>query len=133
MRAVQEDRVGRAELRARLPLVAARSQVERREHVRQRIAREQPSVRLVFVESICDDENVIERNLVQKVLELWGDMQSMGRNPDYLTYIELLRAFGKGGALPLHQAAPNRHRQAQRTRQSIAPAGHAFQTWTIDR
>lgn len=24
----------------------------------------------------------------------------MERNPDYLTYIELMRAFGKGGALP---------------------------------
>lgn len=39
-------------------------------------------------------------NLVQKVLELWGDMQAVGRKPDYLTYIELLRAFGKGGQLP---------------------------------
>ena len=39
-------------------------------------------------------------NLVQKVLELWGDMQKVGRKADYLTYIELLRALGKGGALP---------------------------------
>lgn len=39
-------------------------------------------------------------NLVQKVLELWGDMEAVGRKPDYLTYIELLRAFGKGGQLP---------------------------------
>jgi tetratricopeptide (TPR) repeat protein len=39
-------------------------------------------------------------NLVQKVLELWGDMEAVGQKPDYLTYIELLRAFGKGGQLP---------------------------------
>ena len=39
-------------------------------------------------------------NLVQKVLDLWGDMQAVGRKPDYLTYIELLRALGKGGAVP---------------------------------
>jgi pentatricopeptide repeat protein len=39
-------------------------------------------------------------NLVQKVLELWGDMEAMGRAADYLTYIELIRALGKGGALP---------------------------------
>jgi len=39
-------------------------------------------------------------NLVQKVLELWGDMQKMDRHPDHLTYIELIRAFGKGGAVP---------------------------------
>ena len=38
-------------------------------------------------------------NMVQKVLELWGDMQEQGRNPDYLTHIELLRAFGKAGQL----------------------------------
>ena len=39
-------------------------------------------------------------NLVHKVLELWGDMRDMGRQPDYLTHIELIRALGKGGALP---------------------------------
>ena len=27
-------------------------------------------------------------------------MQQMGRVPDYLTYNELIRALGKGGALP---------------------------------
>ena len=43
-------------------------------------------------------------NLVNRVLDLWGDMQEMGRKPDYLTYIELLRAFGKGGQLPQAQA-----------------------------
>jgi len=32
-------------------------------------------------------------NLVQKVLELWGDMQQMDRKPDYLTYVELIRAL----------------------------------------
>ena len=37
--------------------------------------------------------------LVARVVELWGDMQENGRNPDYLTHIELLRAFGKGGQL----------------------------------
>ncbi|KAL3928528.1 MAG: hypothetical protein SGPRY_002348 [Prymnesium sp.] len=36
-------------------------------------------------------------NLVQKVLELWGDMLALERKPDYLTYIELMRALGKGG------------------------------------
>ena len=39
-------------------------------------------------------------NLVQKVLELWGDMQKLERKADLLTYIELMRALGKGGALP---------------------------------
>ncbi|KAL1530326.1 hypothetical protein AB1Y20_001235 [Prymnesium parvum] len=36
-------------------------------------------------------------NLIGKVLELWGDMLAIGRKPDYMTYIELLRALGKGG------------------------------------
>ena len=39
------------------------------------------------------------RNLAAKVLELWGDMERLGRKPDYLTHIELIRAFGKGGRL----------------------------------
>ncbi len=39
-------------------------------------------------------------NLIDKVLELWGDMQLVGRNPDYLTHVEIIRALGKGGAVP---------------------------------
>ena len=35
----------------------------------------------------------------EKVVELWGDMEANGRKPDYLTHIELLRAFGKAGQL----------------------------------
>jgi len=38
-------------------------------------------------------------NLLKKVLELWADMQTMGRKPDYWTYNELIRAFGKAGAV----------------------------------
>ena len=38
-------------------------------------------------------------NMVQRVVELWGDMEANGRKPDYLTHIELLRAFGKAGQL----------------------------------
>ena len=36
-------------------------------------------------------------NLLQKVDELYNDMLAMDRKPDYLTYNELLRAYGKGG------------------------------------
>jgi broad specificity phosphatase PhoE len=39
----------------------------RREKVRQRIAREQPPVRLIFVESICDDMVVLENNYRMKL------------------------------------------------------------------
>jgi len=38
-------------------------------------------------------------NMVQRVVELWGDMLAHDRQPDYLTHIELLRAFGKAGQL----------------------------------
>ena len=49
---------------------------------------------------IGEDPDHLTTNLVQKVLELWGDMEAMGRKLDYLTYIELMRSFGKGGAVP---------------------------------
>ena len=39
----------------------------RREKVRQRIAQEQPTVRLVFVESICNDEVTLENNYRMKL------------------------------------------------------------------
>jgi len=37
---------------------ATNTTVDRRERVRQRVAREQPPVRLIFLESICDDEKL---------------------------------------------------------------------------
>ena len=49
---------------------------------------------------IASQPDHLTSNLVLKVMELWGDMEAMERKPDYLTYIELMRAFGKGGALP---------------------------------
>ena len=39
-------------------------------------------------------------NLLKKVLELWADMHEAGRTADYWTYNELIRAFGKAGAVP---------------------------------
>mmetsp|Transcript_7547 Transcript_7547/g.12816 ORF Transcript_7547/g.12816 Transcript_7547/m.12816 type:complete len:404 (+) Transcript_7547:62-1273(+) len=39
-------------------------------------------------------------NLLKKVVELWADMRAMGRKADYWTYNELIRAFGKAGAVP---------------------------------
>lgn len=39
-------------------------------------------------------------NLMHTVLELWGGMEAVGCKPDYLTHIELIRAFGKAGAVP---------------------------------
>jgi len=39
-------------------------------------------------------------NLLKKVLELWADMHQQGRTADYWTYNELIRAFGKAGAIP---------------------------------
>lgn len=39
-------------------------------------------------------------NLLKKVLELWADMHAQGRTADYWTYNELIRAFGKAGAIP---------------------------------
>ena len=40
---------------------------DRRERVRQRVAREQPPVRLIFLESICDDVAVLENNYRMKL------------------------------------------------------------------
>ena len=39
----------------------------RRKSVQATLARELPSCRVVFVESICDDDSVLERNLAQKI------------------------------------------------------------------
>lgn len=39
------------------------------------------------------------QNLIGKVVELWTDMEAMGRKPDYLTYNELIRAYGKAGRI----------------------------------
>ena len=38
-----------------------------REKVRQRIAREQPPVRLIFVESVCDDTVILDNNYRMKL------------------------------------------------------------------
>jgi hypothetical protein len=48
----------------------------RRRAVADTLARELPSCRVVFVESICDDESVLERNLRQKI-EMSPDYSSM--------------------------------------------------------
>ena len=39
----------------------------------------------------------LTQNLLGKVTELWTDMEAQGRKPDYLTYNELIRAYGKAG------------------------------------
>ena len=46
---------------------ATNTTIDRRENVRQRIAREQPPVRLIFVETICDDQKVLENNYRMKL------------------------------------------------------------------
>jgi hypothetical protein len=46
---------------------ATNSSVERRRAVTNTLAKELPSCRVVFVESICDDASVLERNLAQKI------------------------------------------------------------------
>jgi len=54
---------------------ATNTTASRRKAVANTLARELPSCRVVFVESICDDESVLERNLSQKV-SLSPDYQS---------------------------------------------------------
>lgn len=46
---------------------ATNSSVERRRAVTNTLAKELPGCRVVFVESICDDASVLERNLAQKI------------------------------------------------------------------
>ena len=37
----------------------------------------------------------LTRNLIGRVGELWAEMEVAGRKPDYKTYNELIRAYGK--------------------------------------
>jgi pentatricopeptide repeat protein len=41
----------------------------------------------------------LTQNLIGRVGELWADMEAMGRKPDYKTYNELIRAYGKAGRI----------------------------------
>ena len=43
----------------------------------------------------------ITRNLIGRVGELWAEMQVAGRKPDYKTYNELIRAYGKASRRPV--------------------------------
>ena len=43
----------------------------------------------------------LTRNLIGRVGELWAEMEVAGRKPDYKTYNELIRAYGKASRRPV--------------------------------